>query len=88
MNAFEKYLKLHKELSELNADIENAINTWIAAHAEEINPEDPDAVMFNNYWTIMNDGIMIDLVIVDDYKNRYEEVTVKPEEILKYFEEN
>ena len=86
MNSFEKYLKLHKELSELNSDIENAINTWIAAHAEEINPEDPDAVMFNNYWTIMNDGIMIDLVIVDDYENRYREITVKPEEILKYIE--
>ena len=86
MNAFEKYLKLHKELSELNADIENAINTWIAAHAEEINPEDPDAVTFNNYWTFMNDGIMIDLVIVNESEIRYEEVTVKPEEILKYIE--
>lgn len=79
MNPFERYNNLKKELSELGDEIENALECWVDVHAKEINPDNPDSVMFD-CWTEFPDGILIEV-----FNHGCECFTVPVEELLEYF---
>lgn len=84
MNPFEQYENLGRQRVALNERIEDALREWVKDHSEEIYPEEPQAVCFNEWWKI-DDEVFVG-VTLDQEGNDYHSFRLNQDEILKYFE--